>query len=375
MTAEASCKILSIAPYHILPVDSGGRAAIVTLHDAIGKICEDHIVSTTRNADNTRYSFNLHKLFADKPSRYFPHAGLNELTKLAKQYSITHIICEHPYMALTANKLARKLKLPWYMRSHNIESERFRTIGKKWWPILRSYEQFAMRKANGVFFITPEDAEWAQQNFGLPKSKCHTIPFGTILNSPPENQANDKAILATQLKIDSTAPWLYFLGALAYQPNYDAVNYILHHILPALEAKGQAYQILIAGQGLPDDIKQQIQQTKNIHYLGFVDDLKQFINANDVMLNPVLTGGGIKTKAVEALGYNKTVVSSKSGAAGLITDVCGDKLLIAEDNDWEQFADLTIDATNNRAEIPTSFYDTYNNDKIAKKVINILKGN
>lgn len=371
MTAH-SCKILTIAPYHILPVDSGGRAAIVTLHDAIGKICEDHIVSTTKNKDNTKYSFKLHKLFNDKPNRYIPYNGASTLLNFAKEHNITHIICEHPYMALTVDKLAKKLGIKWYLRSHNIESERFRTLGKKWWPILRKYEQYAMQKAAGVFFITPEDAQWAQQNFGLATAQCHTIPFGTVLNTAPEHHNEDKATLAKQLSIDGSVPWLYFLGALGYAPNYNAVDYILNEIAPRLSAKGQQYQILIAGQGLPQELQQQISATKEAHYLGYVDDLHQFINASDVMLNPVLTGGGIKTKAVEALGYNKTVVSSQSGAAGLITNVCGEKLLIAADYDWDSFAELTIKAIADNSNIPDAFYHTYNNDNIAKKVVDIL---
>src|SRR5690606_34356781 len=105
----------------------------------------------------------------------------------------------------------------------------------------------------------------------------------------------------------------------------------------------------------------------------FVDDLDIFLKACDVMLNPVMKGGGIKTKAVEALGYNKTVVSSAGGAAGLMPAVCGDKLLITPDYDWDGFVQHIITAATQQSDIPASFYETYYHGNIADKVMAILQ--
>ena len=49
---------------------------------------------------------------------------------------------------------------------------------------------------------------------------------------------------------------------------------------------------------------------KNIIYAGFVDDITLFYKAADMLINPVIDGGGIKTKLVEALGYNMNVVTT-----------------------------------------------------------------
>ncbi len=365
MTSK-DCNILSIAPYRIIPANSGGRAAIVNLHHHLGKLCNDHVVSAVNNDDN-KYAFYLHKIFSAKPKKYIPYYGLKQLIELAKENSITHIICEHPYMAINAQAIAKKLGIPWFIRSHNIESERFRSLGKAWWPVLRQYERYAMHHSDGVFFITPEDAKWAQQHFGLPESKCHFIPFGTDQKKIPANN-NIKETLGNKLSIDIKATWLYFLGALDYPPNANAVKYIVQDIAPLLDNN---YEILIAGKGLPQELQDAIAQKNNMHYLGFVDDLGEFINACDIMLNPVLTGGGIKTKAVEALGHNKTVISTHSGAAGLLPEVCGDKLIITEDNNWLAFANAIAEAKIG-ADISTSFYDTYHHGNVAQKVLDIL---
>ena len=363
----ADIRILSIAPYRFLPISNGGHQAIAKLHHHIGLHCNDHVVTTDNNGDNP-FSFTLHKIFPNKKYRYLPRYGLSKMLQIAKEIDASHIICEHPYMAISAMGLAQKLGIPWFIRSHNIESERFRGLGKSWWPVLAKYERYAMLKADGVFFITREDGEWAMENFHLPESKCHIIPFGTDMQAPPPSHREPQ-----QYGLNDKVPWLYFLGALDYPPNEEAVQYILDEIQPRLNKAGVQYEILIAGKGLNSSIQQRIAQTPNIHTMGFVPDLDVFLKSCDVMLNPVMTGGGIKTKAVEALGYNKSVVSSVSGAAGLMQDVCGSKLLIAKDFDWDEFTEKLMLAIQDKSDMPQVFYDTYYHGHIADKVISILK--
>lgn len=368
-----NCHILSIAPYKILPPTSGGHLGIVLVHHYLGKLCQDHVIGTRDNADNHTYAFQLHKLFPADVKRYIPLFKFTEIAGLARKYDITHIYCDHPYMALTAMALSKKLGIPWFLRSHNIESERFRAFSKKWWRIMRAYEGFVMRKASGIFFITPEDIAWARKAFNLPAAKCHLVPYGTTLSQPPEGHEQARITVARQLNINVQRPWLYFLGAQDYYPNTQAVSFILDEIAPRLSNKGIDAQILIAGKGLPEHLQQQIETTPNIRYTGFLPDIDLFLKGCDIMLNSVVLGGGIKTKAIEALGYNKIVISTQSGAAGLDTGACGGNLHIAPDHDWDDFTDLLINSIGQRPHIPQAFYDTYYWGNIAHKIIAIMK--
>lgn len=370
MTAR-DINILSIAPYVFLPLKNGGHQAIAKLHHYIGLHCNDHIVSTDNNADSN-FSFKLHKIFPNKRFRYLPYFGTKDMLRIAREINCTHIISEHPYMAISAMTVARKLGVPWYIRSHNIESERYKGLGKPWWPILAKYERYAMLQANGIFFITQEDADWAAENFNIPPEKCHLVLFGCDQQVAPQGHYEAKKQLAGELKISADVTWLYFLGALDYSPNEQAVRYIVEEIQPRLNRAGIAHEILIAGKGLDESLQQQIAGTTHIQTLGFVQDLELFLKACDIMLNPVLKGGGIKTKAVEALAYNKTVISSVSGAAGLMPALCGDKLLLADDNDWDGFAEKVIAATQHPTDIPASFYNAYYHGAIAEKVISVM---
>lgn len=368
-----NCCLLSLVPYSFLPPRSGGQLCITWLHHHLGVVCQDHLAGTTGNESDEAYAFQLHKIFPNQMLRYLPLFGLSRLSGIAKRYDVNAIICEHPYMAFTAMALSRKLKLPWYMRSHNIESERFKQLGKKWWPVLRTYERYAMRQASGTFFITPEDRDYAIAQFGLDPAKCHFIPYGTVHEQRPEAGKDLRSKLAQALNIDATKPWAYFLGDLTYKPNEDAVAYIVNEIVPLLRKNKVSCTVLIGGKGLSQQLQEAIKNSEGyIYYLGFIDDLDTFIKSCDVMINPVLSGGGIKTKLVEALGYNKVSVSTRTGAAGILKESCGDNLLIAEDHDWQGFSKQLAFALKATANIPGAFYENYYWGNIAKNVLHII---
>ncbi len=365
--------ILSIAPYRILPPTSGGHLGIASLHDYLGKICDDNLLSTLDNTPDPKYAFNLIPYFTVGVQRYIPYFGVSGLVNVARQHKIEALYCDHPYMAPTVNAVAKRLKVPWYLRSHNIESERFRTYGKKWWPIMRLFEGAMMRKANGVLLITPEDMEWAKKHYHLKNEKCHLIPYGTILDKAPLGHTEAKKKVAAQLGLRDDIPWLYFLGAMDFYPNVQAVEFILNEIMPRLNFHRIEYQVLIAGKGLNEQLKEQISNTPGIVYTGFIPDLNDFLLACDVMLNPVILGGGIKTKAVEALGYNKIVISTKSGAAGLVPSACGRNLYITPDYDWEDYTNALIEGMSATPNIPNEFYEVYYWGNIAKKISMIIR--
>src|SRR6202008_4176961 len=119
---------------------------------------------------------------------------------------------------------------------------------------------------------------------------------------------------------------------------------ILEEINPRLlQEKGFNYKIIICGKGLPAELNELKEYAdKNIIYAGFVDDIEVYFKAADIFLNPVQSGGGIKTKMVEAIAYGDTVVSTKSGAAGISKEISGDKLVVVEDNDWDKFSTRVI---------------------------------
>ncbi|HNF44268.1 MAG TPA: glycosyltransferase family 4 protein, partial [Ferruginibacter sp.] len=113
-------------------------------------------------------------------------------------------------------------------------------------------------------------------------------------------------------------------------------------------------------------------QDKHIVYAGFVPDINPYFKGADLFINPVIEGGGIKTKLVEALGYDLTVISTRSGATGIPEDVPGKKMTVVDDGDWKEFARAII-AAEPALHTPQSFFDHFYWGRIAQKAGNAIR--
>jgi polysaccharide biosynthesis protein PslH len=122
------------------------------------------------------------------------------------------------------------------------------------------------------------------------------------------------------------------------------------------------YNILIAGKRLPNEFGELKQwNSEHIFYAGFVEDIDLYSKAADILLNPVNSGGGVKTKMIEALGFNTSVVATETGATGVDKNVCGNKLNIVNDGDWNAFVNSIKTVANaGKTETSAEFYATYN---------------
>jgi polysaccharide biosynthesis protein PslH len=263
------------------------------------------------------------------------------------------------------------------VHSHNIEAARWKTLGKWWWPILSFYEKQTHRSAAYNFFIREEDRVFAINTFGLLPRKCMTITYGIEWNTiPPEDQKRQCRLTLQQLHgITPSTTIFLFNGSLDYFPNLQAVKTILEKINPILLQSGIVYKIIICGKGLPPEMNAlKDYANKNIIYAGFVDDISIYFKGADTFINPVVDGGGIKTKLVEALGYNMDVITTVSGAIGIPPGITGNKMKVLEDNDWNGFA-ATMKISNNSADIPPAFFDHFYWINIAGKAYRFITQN
>jgi glycosyltransferase involved in cell wall biosynthesis len=162
---------------------------------------------------------------------------------------------------------------------------------------------------------------------------------------------------------------------LDYQPNLDALKIILYKINPILKStQGFDYTIIICGKNLPIEMNElKDEKVNNIIYAGFVDDITIYFKGADIFINPVIDGGGIKTKLVEALGYNLSCISTVEGAIGVPQSITGNKLKIIDHKNWEAFASSTMDINPSKGMIGAAFFNHFFWDKIAEKAANVIK--
>jgi hypothetical protein len=69
-----------------------------------------------------------------------------------------------------------------------------------------------------------------------------------------------------------------------------------------------------------------------------VEDIETYFSGADIFINPVLTGGGVQTKNLDALSYGLNIVCFDNMLSGLELPLCREKVFIATANNWVDFA-------------------------------------
>lgn len=107
-----------------------------------------------------------------------------------------------------------------------------------------------------------------------------------------------------------------FWGNLSFPVNRDAVWWFYNHVWrPRLEASGIRW--CIVGPNADENIKALAAKNPDIEIAGFIPDLFTYLSPYAVMINPMVSGGGLKNKLLEALAAGKAVVSTSMGAEAL----------------------------------------------------------
>lgn len=372
---KESLRILSIIPYKILPAKLGGEKGIAVFNEYLSKKVHLTGVTTRNNDPALAKNYTLLNFLSNNKSRYGNIFLVKRIKKIIQENEITHLITEHPYYGWLASVLRKATGITWIVHSHNIEYMRSMSIGRWWWKALKWYEGWAYRSADKVFFISDDDREFAIKNMNVAPEKSLTVTFGIDHDKIPADKRECREIIKGKHGINPGSKILLFNGALYHSTNYDALKIILDEINPfMLAGKNFDYKIIVCGRGLPDffnDLRDYFD--KNIIYAGFVDDISIYFKAADVFLNPILSGGGVKTKAIEAIAMDCTVVSTDLGAMGLNREVCGNKLRVVEQGEWKRFSEVVIQAANEAIHTPQQFFEYYYWEHIIERAIKFIR--
>ncbi|MBA4166798.1 MAG: glycosyltransferase family 4 protein [Chitinophagaceae bacterium] len=367
-------KIVSIIPYKIFPAQLGGEKGIAVFNEYLAEKVSMTVVTVKSNQPQYAKGYTLLNILSDSKLRYANLFLFFRLKNILIKEKATHLLIEHPYYGWLAWMLRGSLNIKWLVHSHNIEYMRSRSIGRWWWKALRWYEGWVYRKADRVFFISEEDRHHAISQMNVSAAKSLEVTYGIEQSGLPADILPAREKILLKHGIAPGEKILLFNGALYHSTNYDALSIILEKINPyLLQNNGFKYKILVCGKGLPDFFQElRSYKEKNVLYAGFVDDISEYFKAADIFLNPILSGGGVKTKAIEALAMDCMVVSTELGAMGIRRDVCGNKLHILQAGEWEEFADTIITFAKSNDRIPDDFFNYYYWGNIIERVIQQL---
>jgi polysaccharide biosynthesis protein PslH len=111
---------------------------------------------------------------------------------------------------------------------------------------------------------------------------------------------------------------LLFVGSLGYEPNRDAVEWLLRDIWPRL-AHVSNLKLRIVGRGAPEHLRRLANQ-RGARMLGWVDHLQRHLEAATMTIAPIRVGAGTRIKVLESAMQGVPIVTTPFGAEGLGLD-------------------------------------------------------
>jgi len=186
------------------------------------------------------------------------------------------------------------------------------------WKRMQRYELAVCRRFHRV--IVPSlrtKAELLAQSPGLDVS---VVPFGVSMPSVPAKleSADNKRVL--------------FVGAIGRPINVEAVIHFYQKIWPSIQVEEPDSEFWIVGSNPPPQISQLAQADANVKVTGYVDDLAPFYAQASVFVAPILVGGGVITRILNAMALSRAVVTTSIGNEGIEATPERD-LLVADDPD------------------------------------------
>ena len=120
---------------------------------------------------------------------------------------------------------------------------------------------------------------------------------------------------------------ILFVGDFSYEPNRNAVDFLVHHVMPELWASAPQATLVLVGRSpsIAADVDPRVEA------LGFVEDLRVEYERAACAVVPLLQAGGSQLKFIEALAYGIPVVATPLAASRLEGGVAGVHFLEAEE--------------------------------------------
>lgn len=348
-------KLLSITWYKILPPKFGGQKGIALFN----KHLAEHYPLVCLCSENNESNTANYKVRAELPvsKKQFLNPGCwRKIKQVAMEENVTHIILEHPYHGSAALKAARATNAKLIVHSHNIESERFRQLGKPWWKLLYYYERWIHRKADLSLFKTEKDLNRALIHFKLSPDKCALLPYGIDTDFKKYDQDDIKK-LREKLGISHQDKILLFAGTLDYSPNAKAIEAIYNEIAPRLQNSNLPCRILICGRNR-EIAFQYLNKLSHplVTYVGEVEDINLYFQAADVFINPVIAAGGVQTKNIDALSRNCPVVCFENNMDESVLALARPAIFMATEGNWELLLKQVHEAVNYTNGTPPAFF-------------------
>ncbi len=208
---------------------------------------------------------------------------------------------------------------------------------KKWllgrdWRLLKRYEGHICREFDAVLAVSEKDRAALEEAAGHPLG-IRVVPIAVN---------TDEATVIER----TTGPYILHMGTMYWPPNIDAVKWFVNRVYPIIRQQRPDVQFDVVGAKPPRELLALNNAGLGVNVTGYVEDPKSYQERAAVMVVPLLAGGGMRVKILNALAAGIPIVSTRLGYEGI--DVSpGKDILIGDTPD--AFAAQVLRVLNDRA--------------------------
>ena len=264
--------------------------------------------------------------------RFVNLALADKLTQLLQTESIDVVQVEGTFVAWYLDVIKRvRPDLPVVLRAHNVEHTIWQMLAERAAnPLRRFYlqhlakgvkrfEQQYLPRFDAIAAITEPDQRRLRA-FGC-QEPVTFIPAGVNLGRFRPDPA-----------IKAKPKTLFMIGSLDWLPNLEGVDWFLTNVWPAIHEKLPEVELHIAGKNPPERLLKL--NLQNVFMHGFVESAAEFMQRYEMMLVPLLSGGGMRIKIIEGMAMGKCILSTGLGAEGIHARNNHDILVCDEPGEW-----------------------------------------
>ena len=332
-------KLLFITPY--LPSEKSGHAGAKLIYQNIISLSKLHQVSlaTFIDSDEEDMLSVLANNGVDVHSVNYPRNQKSILGKLVSGFrnivpAVSYLMGKEPFFFAKYNKKRMRSLISQLLSNNNIDLiqveynvmhhysdlfvnipsvlvfhdistklyERGKNLGiktdRRLYNIAKKIEVGIANKFDSIVTLTEED-------------KLYLISLGykrEIFVIPP--QIN----VVSNIDVSKKPNTICFIGSYDRQPNIRAVEVLINDIYNNIDFP---VELNIVGKSLPKYLQKEIRNIEGINYLGFIDEIDEFIKTQMLMVAPIQLGAGLKMKIPHSLANGTPVITTPIGAEGI----------------------------------------------------------
>lgn len=244
---------------------------------------------------------------------YYSKRVLDAVTRLDADYGIDMLEPHSTHVAYLKKFFPH---IPALLASHNIESELFpfwiqpnTGLSPEELDAVATQSRQNARQAEienawnfeAMTFISPED----MAKVSAPVPKFH-LPLSFPLCGKPYEQKSDSVCR------------ILWMGGFDWGPNEEGMRWFAKEIFPLIKTELAGKRIILDIVGAnPRPEVQALHDGEHVFVHNFVDDLTPILDGAHLLMVPLLRGGGVRVKVLQAMSHGIPVLGTSKGCEGI----------------------------------------------------------